>query len=224
MARNIVIIVCSGMGKRMKSSVPKQFIEIDNKPIVCYTIDKFENCKKIDEIIIVTNKEYVDFFKNYIIEKYKYKKITNIVSGGKERFNSVYNGLKEIKDTESIVLIHDGARPFVDENDILKLIDKTKENDACILGVKAKDTIKICKSGIIESTPDRENIWLAQTPQAFRYDIIKEAYNYTIKNNLFITDDASAVENIGHKVMMLEGSYNNIKITTQEDLKNFFNN
>ncbi|WP_250277333.1 2-C-methyl-D-erythritol 4-phosphate cytidylyltransferase [[Clostridium] colinum] len=221
MDKNIAIIVCSGIGKRMESNVPKQFIEINNKPIVCYTIDKFENCSKIDEIIIVTNKDYIDYFNSDIIKKYNYKKIVNVIEGGKERLNSVYNGINSIKCSNSIVLIHDGVRPFIDEKDIINIIDKTNKYDACILAVKAKDTIKICKNGFIEYTPNREDIWLAQTPQAFKYDIIKKAYDYCIKNNLFFTDDASAVENIGQKVMIIEGNYDNIKITTKEDLKFF---
>lgn len=221
MTKNIAIIVCSGVGKRMGANLPKQFIQIKNKPIVCYTIDKFENCEKIDEIIIVTNKDYIQFFNESIIKKYNYKKIKYVVCGGKERLNSVYNGLNCVKDKNSIVLIHDGVRPFVENDDILNIIESTQKYDACILGVKAKDTIKICKNGFIEQTPNRDDIYLAQTPQAFKFDLIKKAYDYAINNNIFITDDASAIECIGHKVKIVEGSYKNIKITTSEDLKFF---
>lgn len=222
MSKNIVIIVCSGIGKRMNSNVPKQFIKINDKPIVCYTIDKFENCNYIDEIIIVTNKEYIDYFKNSIINDYNYKKISAVIEGGKERLNSVYNGINYIEYNEdSIVLIHDGVRPFIDEKDIINIIEETKIYNACILGVKVKDTVKICKDGFIQTTPNRENIWLAQTPQAFKYNIIKEAYEYAFNNNLFVTDDASVVENFGFKVKIIEGNYSNIKITTKEDLKFF---
>lgn len=222
MSKNIVIIVCSGIGKRMNSNVPKQFIKVNDKPIVCYTIDKFENCNYIDETIIVTNKEYIDYFKNSIINDYNYKKISAVIEGGKERLNSVYNGINYIEYNEdSIVLIHDGVRPFIDEKDIINIIEETKIYNACILGVKVKDTVKICKDGFIQTTPNRENIWLAQTPQAFKYNIIKEAYEYAFNNNLFVTDDASVVENFGFKVKIIEGSYSNIKITTKEDLKFF---
>lgn len=222
MSKNIVIIVCSGIGKRMNSNVPKQFIKINDKPIVCYTIDKFENCNYIDEIIIVTNKEYIDYFKNSIINDYNYKKISAVIEGGKERLNSVYNGINYIEYNEdSIVLIHDGVRPFIDEKDIINIIEETKIYNACILGVKVKDTVKICKDGFIQTTPNRKNIWLAQTPQAFKYNIIKEAYEYAFNNNLFVTDDASVVENFGFKVKIIEGNYSNIKITTKEDLKFF---
>ena len=222
MSKNIVIIVCSGIGKRMNSNVPKQFIKVNDKPIVCYTIDKFENCNYIDEIIIVTNKEYIDYFKNSIINDYNYKKISAVIEGGKERLNSVYNGINYIEYNEdSIVLIHDGVRPFIDEKDIINIIEETKIYNACILGVKVKDTVKICKDGFIQTTPNRENIWLAQTPQAFKYNIIKEAYEYAFNNNLFVTDDASVVENFGFKVKIIEGNYSNIKITTKEDSKFF---
>ena len=221
MTKNIAIIVCSGVGKRMGANLPKQFIQIKNKPIVCYTIDKFENCEKIDEIIIVTNNDYIQFFKEDIIKKYNYKKIKYVISGGKERLNSVYNGLNCIKDKNSIVLIHDGVRPFVENNDILNIIENTKKYDACILGVKTKDTIKICNNGFIQQTPNRDDVYLAQTPQAFKFDLIKKAYDYAINNNIFITDDASAVECIGYSVKIVEGSYKNIKITTSEDLKFF---
>ncbi len=221
MTKNIVIIVCSGIGKRMNSSIPKQFIKIKEKPIICYTIDKFENCSNIDEIIVVVNEEYIEFFKENIIIKYGYKKITKIVKGGKERLNSVYNGINVIDEKDSIILIHDGVRPFIKEKDIVNIIKKTIKYDACVLGVKVKDTIKVCENNIIKNTPNRDNIWIAQTPQAFKYNIIKKAYDIAIKQNKLATDDASLVEELGYNVIMIEGDYNNIKITTQEDL-NFF--
>ncbi len=221
MTKNIVIIVCSGIGKRMNSSIPKQFIKIKEKPIICYTIDKFENCSNIDEIIVVVNEEYIEFFKENIIIKYGYKKITKIVKGGKERLNSVYNGINVVDEKDSIILIHDGVRPFIEEKDIVNIIKKTIKYDACVLGVKVKDTIKVCENNIIKNTPNRDNIWIAQTPQAFKYNIIKKAYDIAIKENKLATDDASLVEELGYNVIMIEGDYNNIKITTQEDL-NFF--
>ena len=221
MTKNIAIIVCSGIGKRMNSSIPKQFIKIKEKPIVCYTIDKFENCSNIDEIIVVVNEEYIEFFKQNIVIKYGYKKIKKIVKGGKERLNSVYNGINVIDEKDSIILIHDGVRPFIKEKDIVNIIKKTIKYDACVLGVKVKDTIKVCENNIIKNTPNRDNIWIAQTPQAFKYNIIKKAYDIAIKQNKLATDDASLVEELGYNVIMIEGDYNNIKITTQEDL-NFF--
>ena len=219
--KNIAIIVCSGVGKRMGTNIPKQFLKVNNKPIICYTIDKFENCSQIDEIIIVTNKNYIDYFKNDIVHNYNYKKIVKVVEGGKERLNSVYNGINSIEDKNNIVLIHDGVRPFIEEKDIINIIENTKIYNACILGVKVKDTVKICKDGFIENTPNREDIFLAQTPQSFKYELLKEAYDYIINNNIFVTDDASVIESFGEKVKIVEGSYNNIKITTPEDLKFF---
>lgn len=221
MTKNIAIIVCSGVGKRMNSNIPKQFIKIEDKPIVCYTIEKFENCSSIDEIIIVVNKEYINFFKEDIVKIYGYKKISKIVEGGKERLNSVYNGINAVDEKDSIILIHDGVRPFIEEKDILNIIENTLKYEACVIGVKAKDTIKICENNIIKSTPNRENIWLAQTPQAFKYNIIKKAYDLAISENKIATDDASLVENLGYNVVMVEGSYDNIKITTKEDLRFF---
>lgn len=217
--KNIAIIVCSGKGQRMGADLPKQFLKLKEKPIITHTIEKFEKCGMIDEIIVVISKEYEQYFKNEILLKNNFTKISNVVFGGKERLNSVYNGLCSIKDENSIVLIHDGVRPFVKIEHIKNIINETKIHKACILGVKAKDTIKICKNNLIEKTPERENIWLAQTPQAFEYKIIKKAYENAIENNFFGTDDASLVENIEINVKMVLGDYENIKITTPEDLK-----
>lgn len=217
--KNIAIIVCSGKGQRMGANLPKQFLKLKEKPIITHTIEKFEKCEMIDEIIIVVSKEYKEYFENEIILKNNFKKISKITLGGKERLNSVYNGLINIKDENSIVLIHDGVRPFIKIDHIKNIINETKKYKACVLGVRAKDTIKICQNNTIKQTPERENIWLAQTPQAFEFSIIKKAYEKAIENNFFGTDDASLVENIGIDVKMVLGDYENIKITTKEDLK-----
>lgn len=221
--KNIVIIPCSGIGTRMNLDTPKQFLEINNKPIICYTIEKFQESPNIDEIILVTNDEYIDFVKSYIVENYNYTKVTKVVIGGNERIFSVYNGLNSIENPEpnDIILIHDGVRPFIEISDIEKMISATKIKKACVLGVKCKDTIKQCKDGTIIRTPIRDNLWLAQTPQCFEYEIIKKAYDNAIENKIIATDDASLVELLNIKVVMIEGSYSNIKITTRDDLNLF---
>ncbi len=223
-SKTIAIIACSGVGRRMNLDTPKQFLEINNKPIICYTIEKFERCDLVDEIIIVTNKEYIDFVKSYLVENSSYKKITNIVCGGKERIFSVYNGLNSIVNPNSndVIVIHDGVRPFLRVKDLENIIETTKVKKACVLGVKCKETIKLCKDNSIVRTPIRENLWLAQTPQCFNYKLIKKAYDNAIENKIFATDDSSLVEALGLKVHIIEGHYDNIKITTPEDLK-FFN-
>ncbi len=215
---NIAIIVAAGSGLRMNTDLPKQFLSLKGTPIICHTLQKFENCDKIDKIIIVIKKQYETFLKQEL-KKYNFKKIYKIIFGGEERFNSVYNAISAIEDKNSIVLIHDAVRPFIKIEHIINVIETTKVHKACILAVKAKDTIKICQNDCISYTPNRENIFLAQTPQAFEYDIIKKAYDYALQNNIFATDDASIAESFGVKVKIILGDYENIKITTKEDLK-----
>lgn len=219
MPKNIAIILSAGSGTRMGKNLPKQFLPLNNKPIICHTIEKFQNCIEIDEIIIVMGETYIDFFESEILKKYTYSKIKKVVTGGKERVFSAYEGLKAIEETDSIVLIHDSVRPFVKIAHIKKIIDNTLKFDACILAVKAKETIKICKNGFIKYTPPRENLWVAQTPQGFNYNLIKNAYEKTIEENLNVTDDASIVENLGINVKVISGDYENIKITTLDDLQ-----
>ncbi len=217
--RASVIIAAAGSGKRMKSDIPKQFIKINGKPIAAYTIEKFEAVDEICEIIIVTGKGDIDFFENEIIKKYKYKKIKAVVAGGEQRQHSVFNALTEADKSCDVVLVHDCARPFVSEQDIKKIINETILNDACVLGVKLKDTIKMCdERGFVEKTPNRELLWAAQTPQCFKYDIIMKAHLKAKEDGFLGTDDSMLAERIGIKVKMVEGSYDNIKITTPEDL------
>ena len=216
---NGVVIVAAGTGSRMKADINKQFIKLNNKEILAYTIDKFYNSKLINDIVVVIKEEEQDYFIKNIKEKYNFKRI-KIAYGGKERQDSVYNGIKMLREDCNIVLVHDGARPFVEESIIENCINEAKLNNAIVVGVKVKDTIKVVNSeNIIIETPNRNSLWAVQTPQVFKYEVIKKAYEDAFKNNYYGTDDAMLVERIGYKVKMVEGSYNNIKITTPEDLK-----
>lgn len=217
--KNSVIICAAGVGKRMNSVIAKQYIELQGKSILAHTVDAFEKSDDINEIVIVTGSEDTDFVKKDIVEKYGCKKVKNVVAGGKERQNSVYNGLKAVSADTDIVIVHDGVRPFISNEDIKKIIEETKIYKACVSGVRVKDTIKICDNdGNITSTPDRAALWAAHTPQVFEFELLKKAYEKAFEDNILGTDDSMLVERLGVKVKMVEGSYNNIKITTPEDL------
>ncbi len=214
---NCAVIVAAGSGKRMGASIPKQFLELDGRPILSYTIEKFDTSEDIDEIVIVTNAENTEYVKNVIATPFK--KVKTVVAGGAERSNSVFNGLSALDKSCDTVLIHDGVRPFVTHEQIKRIIDKTREYGCCVLGMPVKDTIKLCDSGgIVQTTPDRNLLWQAQTPQAFSYDIILNAHKQAIADGFQCTDDSMLTERLGHKTVMVEGSYENIKITTPEDM------
>lgn len=214
---NSVIIVAAGSGKRMNTDINKQFIKLNGKEMIARTIEVFINNKNIDEIVVCIREEEKDFFIKNIVDKYNFNNI-KIAHGGKERQDSIYNGLKEVSTSCNIVLIHDGARPFVDSQTIDKSIQVAREKKAVVVGVPAKDTIKVVEDGIIKETPKRSKLWLAQTPQVFDYNIIMRAYQEAYKNNYYGTDDSMLVEYIGQSVSMVIGSYENIKITCPEDL------
>ena len=215
---NGVVIVAAGSGSRMKRDINKQFIKLDGKEIIAYTIEKFYKSEDIDDIVIVIKENEEKYFIENIINKYGFDNI-KLAYGGKERQDSVYNGIKKLNNNCEIVLIHDGARPFVNENIIKNSIKEAKENNAVVVGVPVKDTIKVVDSdGNIVDTPNRSLLWSVQTPQSFKYEIITKAYEYAYSNDYYGTDDAMLVEHIGYNVKMIEGSYDNIKITTEEDL------
>lgn len=213
-----VIILAAGKGKRMGANKNKQFIEIMNKPILYYTIKAFENNDSIDEIVLVASKEEISYCKAQIVEKYSFKKVRKIIEGGKERQNSVLNGLKSMDNTD-IVLIHDGARPFVSDDIINNCVKYANIYGATACGVLPKDTIKVRDdSSFSLSTPKRENLFAVQTPQGFKYDLILQCHKNVENDNKIVTDDTMVVESYGNKVYLYDGSYNNIKITTPEDL------
>ena len=215
---NGVVIVAAGTGSRMNMGINKQFIKLEGKEIIYYTIEKFYKNENIDDIVVVVKEDEAEFFKKEILDKYKFKNI-KLAYGGKERQDSVYNGLKSLDKNCNIVLIHDGARPFVSNKIINKSIEEAKENKAIVVGVPVKDTIKVIDNDKnIVDTPNRNILWAVQTPQTFDYNLLIKSYEDAFKDGFYGTDDAMLVERIGYKVKMVEGSYNNIKITTQEDL------
>lgn len=216
----IAVVLAAGKGKRMESDVPKQYIELNDKPILYYSLQQFQDSSIIDEIILVTGTDEIEYCRHNIVERYNIDKVRYLIEGGKERYHSVYNALKAIKAC-NYVFIHDGARPFIEDSVITKLYETVKEHKACVVGVKAKDTVKISdREEFISTTPDRNNVWNIQTPQVFEYSIIKEAYDKLMKtqcNN--VTDDAMVVESmLQYKVKLVSGDYENIKVTTPSDL------
>lgn len=219
--KTTAIILAAGQGKRMNSNVPKQYLILEEKPILYYTILQFEMSDAIDEIVLVVGQDETDYCKKNIIEEYNFSKVVKIVQGGKERYHSVYNALNMINDS-NYVLIHDGARPFVNQRMIQNIVESVKENKACIIGVPVKDTIKIVdKEGFVGTTPARETMWSIQTPQAFDYKLIKQAYDKIMpQKDISVTDDAMVLElTMKYPIKIVEGDYKNIKITTPEDIE-----
>ena len=219
MEKVTAIVLAAGQGKRMNSSVSKQYMLLKDKPVLYYSLEAFEN-SLVTEVIVVVGKDDIAFVKEDIIKFYGFCKVTHVVEGGSERYLSVLNGLNIMKDTD-FVLVHDGARPLIKTNTINTVISEVKEKKACIVGVASKDTVKISiKDGIVESTPDRKQVYMIQTPQAFEYAILREAYdNLDSYSGAMITDDAMIVECLNkYPVYVVQGEYTNIKITTPEDL------
>lgn len=219
MKKYVAIVLSGGSGKRMNSQVHKQYLLIKEKPVIYYALKAFQE-SNVDEIVLVVGSGEIDFARNEIVEKYCLSKVTKIVEGGKERYHSVYEGLKAAEDAD-YVLIHDGARPFVNQDIILRSMEAVKEYGACVAGMPVKDTIKIAdESGYAAETPERSKVWMVQTPQTFSYELIRDAYCRMLQNeNTSITDDAMVVETMTDtRVKLVEGDYRNIKITTPEDL------
>lgn len=216
------IILAAGQGKRMNSPVAKQFLILQDKPVIYYSLKAFEE-SRIDEIILVTGEGQVEYCRENIVRFYQLQKVTKIIEGGKERYDSVFRALSAV-DQADYVLIHDGARPFISQELIDRVVTRVEEHRACIVGTPVKETIKIVdQNGYIEATPDRKTLWAAQTPQAFEYNAIRKAYDtfYSEQDmdRLGITDDAMVYETyLKQPVKMVLGDYNNIKLTTPEDL------
>ncbi len=219
------IVLSAGSGKRMGRKIPKQYLPINNKPVIYYSLKAFEE-SEVTEVILVAGKDDVEYCRTRIVEKYDFKKVTAIVPGGEERYDSVYEGLKAVRCAD-YVLIHDGARPMLTQEIIKRSMDIVAVEKACVVGMPVKDTIKVVDANAFsKTTPDRNTLWQVQTPQAFSYPLILDAYT-KLKNHIAqkdetlpaITDDAMVAEYfLNQKIKMVEGSYKNIKVTTPEDL------
>lgn len=220
MTKVIAIIVAAGKGIRMNDPVRKQYQQVADFPIVVHTLRVFDSCQMIDEMFLVIPKEDLEFCRNKILFPADLKKNIYLVPGGPKRQDSVYNGLKAIDTDYCIVVIHDGVRPFITHDQLEACINGAKKHGACILGIPAYDTLKrVSSTGTIVNTLERDAIWLAQTPQAFRYDLITKAHEVARHQNFTGTDDASLIEQLGLEVKIINGSRDNIKITNPEDLK-----
>ena len=212
------IVLAAGSGSRMGLNVKKQYLDLCGKPLMYYALDAFEK-SRVDEVVLVVSPGDEDFVREKILEPYGFTKITAIVPGGKERYDSVYEGLKAC--TGDYVLIHDGARAFVTKEIIGHAMDDVVKYNANVVAVPAKDTIKLADAqGFVSDTIDRRYAWNIQTPQCFAYDLVKKAYEDALKGDTTgITDDAMIVEKMtDQKVKFTMGSYDNIKVTTIEDL------
>lgn len=215
------IVLAAGSGKRMGTKTQKQYLDLEGKPVLYYSLKTFEEAERIDDIILVVGESEISYCREEIVQRYGFTKIQKIVAGGSERYESVWNAL-QVCDGTDYVFIHDGARPFVTEDMIERAYQAVVSDRACVIGMPVKDTIKIAdEDGYIAETPNRDYVWMIQTPQVFEKELVYTAYAKLMENpQLKVTDDAQVVESMMYEdVRLVHGSYENIKITTPEDLE-----
>lgn len=211
------IIVAAGSGKRFGGSVKKQFLELKKKPILIHTLERFQHCEDVDNIVLVVPEAQIIDIKEKLVNSHL-TKVTQIVPGGRERYFSVFEGIKVLPDSTEYVAVHDGVRPLVTVEKISRVIQAAKKYGSAILGVIPKDTIKTVRDGFVRETLDRGEMIAVQTPQVFKKDILVSAYHHALANKQYGTDDSTLVENLGHRIYVVPGDYENIKITSAEDL------
>lgn len=213
------IVPAAGKGKRMGGAVSKPYLFLGGRPILSYALEALNNSDDIQEIVVVTRAEEIDFCKDKVIHRYNFNKVTAVVPGGEERQDSVYQGLKSIKKNTDFVLIHDGVRPFLSQKLLREVIKCASEVKSAITAIPVRDTLKkVDAAGSVRETVTRDGIWCTQTPQAFEYNLIMKVYEEAFKNNFYATDDAGLVEKCGYPVKVVTGTPENIKITMPEDL------
>ncbi|MFN4110744.1 MAG: 2-C-methyl-D-erythritol 4-phosphate cytidylyltransferase [Ignavibacteria bacterium] len=214
--KTFAIIPSAGVGKRFNSRVPKQFMKINGIEILVHTLLKFQRARNVDEIIIASHKNFIDKTQR-LVKKYNISKVKNIVIGGKERQDSVYEALKSIRaDSNDLICVHDAVRPLISSKEIDDLIKFARKKKSIIAAKKAIDTIKTGNK-VVETTLDRNRIWHVQTPQIFTYQILKEAFDKAFEENFYGTDEASLVEKLGVQIYFYQIKSENRKITLQED-------
>ena len=232
--RCTAVVLAAGSGSRMRSNTAKQFMELGGRPLICYALQVVEESEIIDDCILVTGENAISWVRREIVGKYHFRKVDAVIAGGRERFDSVANAMRfvgseerEYPNRDGYVFIHDGARPFLTEKILRDTYEAVREYGACVSAVRSKDTVKIAdREGFVQETPERALVWSMHTPQAFRTTLIVEAYALFEENReklrregAQMTDDAMVVEYFtDNRVKLVEGSYENIKLTTPEDL------
>jgi 2-C-methyl-D-erythritol 4-phosphate cytidylyltransferase len=217
-SRNIAIVVAAGSGSRFGGEVPKQFLPLGGKPMIAYSLELFEKSDLIDEIVLVVHQDYLAYVSQAIVDEYKLHKIRKITAGGETRQESVLAGLTACPTGIDLVAIHDAARPFLASDLFGRVMSQAAKTGAAILAVQAKESIKVGEKGIVSKTLKRDTVWVAQTPQVFRFTEILEAHQRAEASKFEATDDSEIFEQYGGKVAIVPGSYNNIKITTPSDM------
>ena len=212
------IVTAAGIGKRMGAQRAKQYLEVADLPIIVHTLRRFAALPDISEVVITVPPEDVDSFRHDIIEPFELPAAWKVVAGGEHRQQSVQNGLNAVSGDCDIVVIHDGVRPFVRESVIRASIEAARKHGASLVAMPLKETIKRVEAGMVVETADRSVLWGAQTPQTFRFKLIREAHERAAREGVVGTDDAMLVERMGEPVVVVEGDYRNIKITTKDDL------
>lgn len=211
------IIAAAGFGRRMKTDRPKQLLALNGTPIIVHTVRKFDACTAIDYVIVTAPRESVEEVRD-LIASAGFRKTVTIVEGGERRQDSVAMGMQHLQAGTTVVAVHDGVRPFVTVEEIESVVQQAERNGAAILGVPIVDTVKQAEREFVELTLTREHLVLAQTPQAFRTEILKEAFDKAVQDEYYGTDESSLVERLGHPVAIVRGSERNIKITRPSDL------
>lgn len=203
----------------MGAGTSKQYLELAGRPVLARTLQVFEQHPLVDSITLIVPQEEILFCEKAIVAAGGFHKVTSVVAGGAERQDSVYRGLQACGATaDDLILVHDGARPLLGSGVIDRIVDALRQHGACLAAVPVKDTVKEVRDGCVVNTPDRETLWLAQTPQGFRYDLIRTAHERAAEQGVRATDDAQLAEWAGATVRVVQGDYSNLKITTPEDL------
>lgn len=217
--RVVAIVPAAGHGHRMNHNVSKQYLPLGGKPILVHTLGALARSPLIDDIFLVVQEDKVGYCQHELLPQYEVQKVRAVITGGPTRQDSVYNGLRQLTVECDVVLVHDSVRPFVTERMVQESVEETVRSGAAVVAVPMKDTIKVTKSqGIVEKTLARDNLWAVQTPQVFQRSLIQDAYEKAFREGFRATDDATLVERLGHPVKIVEGSPDNLKITTPEDL------
>ena len=218
-SRIVAIVPAAGRGARMGGNTPKQFLSLGQIPLLVYSLRTLDSVASITEIIVAIPEADQDYCTQEVVKAYDLRKVTKVVAGGRRRQDSVRNGLLAIESKPELVLVHDGVRPFVSRSVVEEAIYCALDTGASLVAVPMKDTVKhVNKKGVVEATLNRDELWLAQTPQVFRYSWLLDAHQMAQEKDVDVTDDAGLVEQLGYSVSIVEGSSNNIKITRPEDL------